>query len=639
MKKLVLPLLLSATALFAAITPTRVGPVSQYGQLVAGKNSSGKGQIYGSCDGVVTGKEVQVRGMSLYWSLLSKATDFWSEAAISTMIKDMKIQIVRAAMATGNEDWGEYKGYGSDPSTQKQFMKTVVEAAIKHDIYVTIDWHSHDAHNQVSSAKSFFQEMARDYGQYDNVIFEIYNEPLQIDWSVVKNYANQIVSVIREYSDNLILVGDPSWDQRPDMAIGNEVSGQNIAYTFHYYAGSHSTSGEGANALKAMNAGLSVFVSEWGTGNADGGGNVAGANSGWQNWMNQHKLSWANWSASKIDEGTAAFSGGSSPNSLQYTESGSAVKGYLSSNPTTYTACKTGSGSGSGNNNTGDNNNTGNNNSGNSGSGNSGSGNYSQGELLDDFEDNDLISAWGGEWFTFTDANNSGSSTASVNLSEGNNSSKGVHLSYSLNKGGYAYSPFAGVGVYMNTSAGTTDLSNCQSISYDYKGSAHRFRIESPVNADYAFFGSDQSQSNSWKSVTLSWNELQQPSGWGEAKNISEARSSVSAFSWQYEGETGTSSELYIDNVKCNGLPTAIRKPLSNSFYTTIVQNGVEFSLPKSGVTKVEVFDMLGNRHFEHNNFLNAGVHLINMEQMSSGTFIVRIRQGSAYTQLRVNKY
>ena len=342
---------LTASAFAQTITPTRVGPVSQYGQLITGKTSQGKGQIYGSCEGVKDGAEVQVRGMSLYWSLMPQAVEFWSEEGITTMVNDMKIQIVRAAMATGNEDWqGGYKGYASDPNTQKNLVKTVVEAAIKNDIYVIIDWHSHQANKQTDAAKNFFKEMAETYGQYDNVIFEVFNEPEQISWGEVKNYANQVIEVIRQYSDNLVLVGNPSWDQNPSDAIGNEVTDpkNNTAYTLHYYANTHSWEGtyewggesEGTKGEKAMNAGLSVFVSEWGTGDANGGGNPdQGRNTKWQEYINKHKLSWANWSASYISEGTAAFQTGSSKTSLQYTTSGNLVKGYLESNPTTYKAC------------------------------------------------------------------------------------------------------------------------------------------------------------------------------------------------------------------------------------------------------------------------------------------------------------
>ncbi|WP_158213040.1 cellulase family glycosylhydrolase [Fibrobacter sp. UWR2] len=347
---------LTATTFAQTITPTRVGPVSQYGQLMTGKNSQGKGQIYGSCEGVKDGAEVQVRGMSLYWSLMPQAVEYWSEEGVSTMVRDMNIQIVRAAMATGNEDWSNgYKGYGSDPTTQMNLMKTVVEAAIKNDIYVIIDWHSHNANEQTNSAKDFFSKMAQEYGKYDNVIFELFNEPTDVSWNTIKTYADQVVSAIREHSDNLILVGTPRWDQNPHAPIGNEVNDpkKNTAYTLHYYANSHCWSGsydwsdptwggdcEGTKGEKAMNAGLSVFVSEWGTANSDGNGNPdQSRNQSWQDYMNKHKLSWANWSASYISEGTAAFQNGSSKTSLQYTTSGNLVKGYLSTNPTTYKAC------------------------------------------------------------------------------------------------------------------------------------------------------------------------------------------------------------------------------------------------------------------------------------------------------------
>lgn len=336
---------------YAQITPIRVGPVSQYGELITGKNSSGKGQIYGTCDSVANGKEVQVRGMSLYWSLLDNALDFWSEEGVTSMVNTMKIQIVRAAMATGTEDWsdGKYKGYTADPNTQKNYVKKVVEAAIKNDIYVIIDWHSHNAHNQTELAKSFFSEMAELYGEYDNVIFELYNEPEKITWSQIKDYANQVIATIRNHSDNLIIVGTPEWDQKTNAAVNNEVTDpeNNVAYAFHYYAGSHCFSGqtswgancEGQNAVDAMNAGLSVFVSEWGTTDAGGGGDPMGDNTGWQNWMNTHKLSWANWSGSKIPEGSAAFSSGASPTNLQFSTSGNMIKDYLSSNPSSYTTC------------------------------------------------------------------------------------------------------------------------------------------------------------------------------------------------------------------------------------------------------------------------------------------------------------
>lgn len=341
--------MLLASFIFAA-----VGPVSQYGQLMAGKNSSGKGQIYGSCQGVKDGSEVQVKGMSLYWSLKDEAVEYWNADAVGTMVKNMNIQLIRAAMAT-EEDWKNgYQGYTKDPNTQKNLVNGVVQGAINNDIYVIIDWHSHCAENQTQAAVGFFTEMAQKWGKYDNVIFEIYNEPknncgeqypdtnaAKSYWSSkIKPYAETVIKAIRQHSDNLVLVGTPYYDQFTNAPITNPLSDNNVAYTFHYYAMTHKTGGEGANALKAMKAGLSVFVSEWGTGTADGGGTPGETqNNSWQSWVNNHKLSWANWSASHISEGTAAFNGGSNRYSISFTNSGNMVKGYLSSNPKTYTAC------------------------------------------------------------------------------------------------------------------------------------------------------------------------------------------------------------------------------------------------------------------------------------------------------------
>lgn len=323
-------------------TPHPVGPVSQYGQLLAG-HPDGLGRIYGACKGVKSGEEVQLRGMSLYWSILPRATDFYTETAITTMVRDMKVQLIRLAIST-QENWGgDISGYILDPEAQLALIDQAVHGAVLNDIYVIIDWHSHMANWQLAEATEFFEKVSAKYGKLDNVIFEVFNEPMQQSWDDVKSYADSIVKVIRKNSDNLILVGTPNWDQKPHVAIDNEVEDflHNIAYTFHFYANTHRLGSEGSKALQAMRAGLSVFVSEWGTGNADGGGTPGEmANANWQRFLDENLLSSANWSASKINEGTAAFLEESDENHLVYSTSGQMVKDILSANPDSYTACK-----------------------------------------------------------------------------------------------------------------------------------------------------------------------------------------------------------------------------------------------------------------------------------------------------------
>ena len=50
-------------------------------------------------------------------------------------------------------------------------------------MYVLVDYHSHDAEKHPEQAIKFFETVARKYGQAPNLIYEIYNEPLDTDWS------------------------------------------------------------------------------------------------------------------------------------------------------------------------------------------------------------------------------------------------------------------------------------------------------------------------------------------------------------------------------------------------------------------------------------------------------------------------
>lgn len=122
------------------------------------------------------GQTVSFAGASLFWSNNNWGGEaFYNASTVSWLKSDWDINIVRAAM--GVEDNG---GYLSDSSSNKARVKTVVDAAINEGIYVIIDWHSHHAENYQTEAIEFFEEMATLYGQYDNIIYEIYNEPLQV---------------------------------------------------------------------------------------------------------------------------------------------------------------------------------------------------------------------------------------------------------------------------------------------------------------------------------------------------------------------------------------------------------------------------------------------------------------------------
>uniref|UniRef100_A0A915EFR0 Glycoside hydrolase family 5 domain-containing protein n=1 Tax=Ditylenchus dipsaci TaxID=166011 RepID=A0A915EFR0_9BILA len=78
-------------------------------------------------------------------------------------------------------------------------------------------------------------------------------------------------------------------------------------YTLHYYAGSHKADLR-SKAQTAINNGLPIFVTEYGTVNADGNGGVDTASSNeWWSFLNKNSISHANWAVEDKNEGAAVF--------------------------------------------------------------------------------------------------------------------------------------------------------------------------------------------------------------------------------------------------------------------------------------------------------------------------------------------
>ena len=336
MKTIILALLLVVAA--------SAGPVSHFGALkVCGKN------ICGEKTGTST--SVFFKGPSLYWSV-GQGAAFYSPDVVDWFVDNMQIGIIRAAMGIRyykensepiNVNSTNPVGYYDDPARQKNIMKAVIEAAIVNDIYVIVDWHSHNAENETSIATTFFRELATEYKDVPNIIWEVYNEPVGASASTITSYSKTIRSAIRGAgNNNLVLIGSNFYSQNPSQQASNYgiaslAQTDNVAFTFHFYAGTHPQSGGiGSSATTAMNNGYAVFGTEWGTTNADGSGTVqTSASDTWTNWMDNNKISNCMWSASAIDETSAIFTSGTSPTALainRLTTNGRYFETYMGKN-------------------------------------------------------------------------------------------------------------------------------------------------------------------------------------------------------------------------------------------------------------------------------------------------------------------
>ena len=202
---------------------------------------------------------------------------------------------------------------------------------------------------ETALAKTFFETVSEKYKDVPNVIYEIYNEPVDGNggnWGAVKSYANTICPLIRNNTQNLILVGTPTWSQNPQNGASDPVNSTNIAYVLHFYAATHSKGTFSGRIEQALSSGYPVFISEWGTTNADGNGDAnASATSEWTSYMDQKQIPNCNWSfrqyTSNMDnkseksamfEGTKVLNNYATLSEAKYTTSGNIVKEYLTKN-------------------------------------------------------------------------------------------------------------------------------------------------------------------------------------------------------------------------------------------------------------------------------------------------------------------
>ena len=183
--------------------------------------------------------------------------------------------------------------------------------------------------------------------------------------------------------------------------------------------------------------------------------------------------------------------------------------------------------------------------------------------LIDDFEDGNFVSNWGGKISYYSDADEGGSSDLSYDIIDGDNS-KNLKLNYMLDGGKLEYS-YAGLVMAVAEEGSTRNLSSCKVLRYEYKGAAHNFRVQSDIDVGYQYHQKEFGKTTDWTQVTIALaTDLKQPNWETTIKaDIADVLKQATAIEWQMTSgqKSGT---LEIDNVRCLNLP----------FYTITFMNG-----------------------------------------------------------------
>lgn len=275
-------------------TPVEQTPVERHGQL----------QVIDTELCAEDGTPVQFSGMSTHGIQWYGWDEFLTPDALDALATDWKADLCRIAM------YVQEGGYETDPESFTAEVNRLVEVISERGLYAIIDFHILDPGNPLENldhATAFFDAIAAEHAEKDNVIFEICNEPNNVGWDAIKQYAEEVIPVIRRHdTDSPIVVGTRGWSSLgfadigadgPQEIVDNPVTGENILYAYHFYAATHGQWER--KQLAAAADRLPLFVTECGTTEASGDGqNDFDSAQAFLDILNANNISWAFWSYS-----------------------------------------------------------------------------------------------------------------------------------------------------------------------------------------------------------------------------------------------------------------------------------------------------------------------------------------------------
>jgi Cellulase (glycosyl hydrolase family 5). len=238
---------------------------------------------------------VQLRGMSMYGWTNACGYAFYNASCINHLAQDWKCTVIRLP----------YIPNRFIPMTS---INAVIQACIDNGIYVIVDWHVGAGIYASDTAMNFFKTIANQWHTYPNIMYEPWNEPT-VGWPLIKPSLETVIAAIRAIdSTNIIICGTSQWDQKPQDAAADPITDyQNIAYSMHFDAASHSVAGYSPGITTAMSKGCAIFITEYGTCNANGSAPInLTATQAWYDFLDKNVISSTNWGVECYDTGGAA---------------------------------------------------------------------------------------------------------------------------------------------------------------------------------------------------------------------------------------------------------------------------------------------------------------------------------------------
>ncbi|MBR5210158.1 MAG: cellulase family glycosylhydrolase [Paludibacteraceae bacterium] len=251
MKKTIFSVFLFLSCLFSANAENN-GFVAEYGRLklVGNQLSSEKGEA------------VQLKGFNT--GVITADDDACIDRSAFKNMKKWGCQSVRLNYSPSTH---------SNALLEK--LKNYIDICAEFGMYAIVDWHVFKENttptgvpmDYVKDATDFFGTIsayAKEKG-YIHVIYEICNEPEDLEWKYIKEYADIILPVIESNDPGaIVIVGTSDWSQRLTPVLNDPINADDydlgIMYAFHYSACSHL---QLLSEIIMTVDRLPIFVSDW----------------------------------------------------------------------------------------------------------------------------------------------------------------------------------------------------------------------------------------------------------------------------------------------------------------------------------------------------------------------------------------
>ena len=245
-------------------------------------------------------------------------------------------------------------------------------------------------------------------------------------------------------------------------------------------------------------------------------------------------------------------------------------------------------------------------------------------------------------WFSFDDNGDSGASTVIPKPVNGepfpmafdgaNGTSKSAKISFSLDKGEWAHNPYVGFGFSMNEDRSTYNLTGSAGISFWHKGESCYLKVGiGSVTIPGQEYRASIPSNSDWTKVVIPWENFIQPE-W--ATSVPFDNSKVIEFVWQKEGSTGESGDIFIDEVRIEGLEfnTPISSSITDSRYNkevvSIYPNPVQDILKVSGLSSkystAYIYNISGNVVWVSQLLKGGDTNVLNVSKLERGLYFIR---------------